>query len=863
MKAIRRWCASAGVAIGVAVASVGCEANESSQRPQDATSTDVASREHLPPILDAALGGDPPAVAAALAAGADPAAPHEIWSDALRARGSDIELGTRLVVTPVLLAAFGGHIDVLEILVAHGADPNATNTDGLTATLAATYANHEAAVRWLLAHGATVDHRADDGSTALTVAVDERRLAIAEALLQAGADAQIPNPQGMTPMDVALARADAELARLLQRHGVSLDASDEDLSTAAVDVRGFATPPGIATRAEPSRRGLLGLAIDATGGWIYWSEYAFDRILRARLDGSGVATIVDEYAQGPIGVAVSPDGRHLYWTNDSTYPRSVRHLDTDDGTVTTLTLGPLVNRPRAIAAAPGNVFWSEVINGRLIGFRIGDPAPFEIRTDRIASYREQSDYDPLFVLGLAADVQRLYWTEFLGSTISTTDFDGNDFRHLFTAKDGVEFLVGLAVDPARGVLYWADVAREAILSARIDGGSPVVLVDAADGLIEPRAVAVDSDTGRVYWTDASRNEIGRATTDGTVIEWMAVDGSAELGFATAPPTPSSCSGSVRAAARDFRLRAYKRASVCLEKVDAVKALKRTADDARMAAATCVGQLATLHPGGPHALTARIAALGADRCRTSTVAVADLDAGCSGESSDCASSECAIRSCRTSIWRLVAAAHPRTVEWIEEVRPFMENAAATVAAKAESEASRALEVIDEIASVARALRPATARSEGLPSTGMTSSYAAVRPGKRAARAVADDAAAAAGAPMRFIDNGDGTITDHVTGMMWEKKSDHRGTLHDYREAFRWSGDGTQVTIWDWLAAINSEGGSGFAGHSDWRIPNVKELQSIVDYERFNPAVGSAFDGARCGLGCEDLGQSECSCTSLRP
>jgi hypothetical protein len=48
-------------------------------------------------------------------------------------------------------------------------------------------------------------------------------------------------------------------------------------------------------------------------------------------------------------------------------------------------------------------------------------------------------------------------------------------------------------------------------------------------------------------------------------------------------------------------------------------------------------------------------------------------------------------------------------------------------------------------------------------------------------------------------------------------------------YAWSGNGSQETIWDWLEELNNEqGGQGYAGHTDWRIPNLRELQSMVDY-----------------------------------
>jgi len=71
---------------------------------------------------------------------------------------------------------------------------------------------------------------------------------------------------------------------------------------------------------------------------------------------------------------------------------------------------------------------------------------------------------------------------------------------------------------------------------------------------------------------------------------------------------------------------------------------------------------------------------------------------------------------------------------------------------------------------------------------------------------------------FTDNGNSTITDHATGLMW--------TQFDSDSAMTWE---------DALSyAENLE----CAGHSDWRLPNVKELQSIVDYTRSPGTTNSA-------------------------
>jgi hypothetical protein len=89
---------------------------------------------------------------------------------------------------------------------------------------------------------------------------------------------------------------------------------------------------------------------------------------------------------------------------------------------------------------------------------------------------------------------------------------------------------------------------------------------------------------------------------------------------------------------------------------------------------------------------------------------------------------------------------------------------------------------------------------------------------------------AGAVLAYSDNSDGTVTDLNTGLVWEKVTSD-GSVHDMNNFYTW-----QEAITVHVATLNA---MNFAGHSDWRLPNIKELMSILNYEQANPAVSSIF------------------------
>jgi hypothetical protein len=76
-------------------------------------------------------------------------------------------------------------------------------------------------------------------------------------------------------------------------------------------------------------------------------------------------------------------------------------------------------------------------------------------------------------------------------------------------------------------------------------------------------------------------------------------------------------------------------------------------------------------------------------------------------------------------------------------------------------------------------------------------------------------------LRFTDNGDGTVTDHLTGLMWAKNANANGTK-------TWSG---AIDYANNLSLGTSCGGP----RTDWRLPNIKELESLTDYSNADPAL----------------------------
>ena len=96
---------------------------------------------------------------------------------------------------------------------------------------------------------------------------------------------------------------------------------------------------------------------------------------------------------------------------------------------------------------------------------------------------------------------------------------------------------------------------------------------------------------------------------------------------------------------------------------------------------------------------------------------------------------------------------------------------------------------------------------------------------------------------FADNGDGTVTDEATELMWQQADSAVGM--------------------DWEDALAFAEGATTGGYDDWRLPSIKELQSIVDYTKSPSASDSAELGPAIDTDFFDITELDSGTTNYDP
>lgn len=88
------------------------------------------------------------------------------------------------------------------------------------------------------------------------------------------------------------------------------------------------------------------------------------------------------------------------------------------------------------------------------------------------------------------------------------------------------------------------------------------------------------------------------------------------------------------------------------------------------------------------------------------------------------------------------------------------------------------------------------------------------------------------PLSYTDNGDGTISDNNTALMWQKI--------DSDQDYNWyEANGEIDATYNPGGSVDVCGALQLGGHTDWRLPTIEELESIVKYDSSNPAIATAY------------------------
>ncbi len=115
-------------------------------------------------------------------------------------------------------------------------------------------------------------------------------------------------------------------------------------------------------------------------------------------------------------------------------------------------------------------------------------------------------------------------------------------------------------------------------------------------------------------------------------------------------------------------------------------------------------------------------------------------------------------------------------------------------------------------------------------GMVGEVSLARTGQTASNATGDDGDLQRGVASpqpRFFDNGDGTITDDLTGLVWSQKASLGDATMSWPNAL----------IYVNQLSSGTQGLSDGSVAGDWHLPNVRELQSLTDYSNYSPSLES--------------------------
>ncbi|XP_063983689.1 ankyrin repeat domain-containing protein 29 isoform X3 [Diachasmimorpha longicaudata] len=142
-----------------------------------------------------------------------------------------IDCKDKTSTTALFFAAQGGFVDIVNLLIEHGATVDSCSIDGGTPLFVACQCGHLDVVESMIERGANVNAHMKDGATALFIASQNGHVRILEVLLEHGAKTDAARTDGATPLWIAAQMGHDHAVRRLLKAGAKVDATRHDGAT--------------------------------------------------------------------------------------------------------------------------------------------------------------------------------------------------------------------------------------------------------------------------------------------------------------------------------------------------------------------------------------------------------------------------------------------------------------------------------------------------------------------------------------------------------------------------------------------------------------------------------------------------------
>jgi len=142
--------------------------------------------------------------------------------ETLLARGADLHQANGIGFTPLFSAAYKGQVAVVMLLLDQGADVNSISNDGYSSLYFASQYGHIVVVSELLGRGANVNHATNFGISSLFIAVLDSQLSVVKLLLEHGADVNYVTNDGYTSLFRASEIGNLQIVEILLEFGADV-----------------------------------------------------------------------------------------------------------------------------------------------------------------------------------------------------------------------------------------------------------------------------------------------------------------------------------------------------------------------------------------------------------------------------------------------------------------------------------------------------------------------------------------------------------------------------------------------------------------------------------------------------------------